>query len=135
MGSFYVHVSSHQGLSLHPSNNDVNFITELKAPLELIGSWEVGIASYKGSTRSPDYLVCCDIIEMSRVGSDEFPVLRYILESTKKNLREYSPIQYIRLNRQRIERICISLIHSDGTPVTSKPDTDTVFSLHFRQPL
>ena len=161
---FYVHLSSDQDFSLHPNNTDVDFVIDLRSPLQLSGSWEVALVAYKGPIRKKDYFVCCDITQLSPVGTLAYPLLRVIFEehpttyiggvtltsgftdtSNKSKIQpltltsscdemvyEFVHPQYVPLSRNRIERLCLSLIGLDGSILTPIIDAKTSFTLHFR---
>ena len=65
--SIYLHLSNDQDMGLHPNNVDVDFLVDLRTPLQLNGSWEVSLVAYKGPRRNEDHFVCCDTIQVSPV--------------------------------------------------------------------
>ena len=142
--SIYLHLSNDQDMGLHPNNVDVDFSVDLRTPLQLNGLWEVSLVAYKGPRRNEDHFVCCDTIQVSPVGSGEYPVLRSILEKktagsvtlkSTTNEASYDFIQprYVAVNRQRIERIRVFLTKPNGTQLEPLKGGMTQCVLHWRR--
>ena len=142
---FYTFLCSADCKDYFPNNNASSFYAKPPNPFSFIdGQWEVALCELKilgvddKSDGSGRFLLCCDLVQQSVVGGDQFPVLYEISLKKGENRIETSVKNrmYFKVGTQFAEklRMYIYEMKTEGTLLASNTfGEETRCTLHFRK--
>lgn len=108
MDSHYLYLTSDDSKDRFSHNKSDDFTVELSKPLQLEGSWEIGLieANFSGTVRANSYYICSDVCAESQVSDKLYPVLRRVtVTKSKKTTVLYDTPIYVKVNRSEIQRL------------------------------
>ena len=124
----YIFLRSDDSVSTHPTNNPLEFLSELPKTVTADGNYTCALVECVITPDVSDsYIIYCDIVENSCVHGKLLPVLNIIDKSGTVDLPYYIP-----LSRGTIHRIRIRLLNKEGTIPEKKPSTCRIV-LHIRK--
>jgi hypothetical protein len=118
LDKFYIYASSQDSKDRHPENQVNDFIVEPPEPIELEGTWEIGLVESCSSikTDSTHVYLCCDLCEVSAFYGRQVPVLRKL--KPKGTFRPPLPM-YINVKKADIRWIHLYIVDEKLNPISS----------------
>jgi hypothetical protein len=117
MDQFYQFVSSRDSISSFPDNQSNCFTISLPRPLNLRGSWLVGLCDIDLNSRKDkktDLYICCTAVLDSYVQGHYIKILRRLCNVRGSHQQTFNPVQYFTLdNSRQFDSLTFTLLEAD----------------------